>query len=96
MLKKLLLALVLFGAVTAGLLCTPDTAEARWFRRGYGGYGGYGGYYGPRASFYYGPGYGSYYGGGYYRPYYSGYYGGYYGGYYPPPVYYGSSYYYRW
>jgi len=77
MLKKALVALVLFGALTAGMLFTPNTAEAQRFRRGYYGY------YGPRVGVYYHSGYYSPY---YYRPYY-------YSPYYYPPVYYGPNYY---
>jgi len=92
MLKKALLALMLFVAVGVGVLATPDTAEAQRWRRWGGGW--YAGYYGPRVGVYVGR-YAPFYGYGYYRPYYRGYYAPYYGYYAPPPVvtYYGPTYY---
>jgi len=90
MLKKALLALVLFVTVGFATLTTPSTADARIFgRRGWGGY--YGGYYGS----YYRPYYGGYYGG--YSPYaYGGYYRPYYSGYYAVPYVYGGPVFYGW
>lgn len=87
MFKKALVALVLFAAVTCGMLFTPSSAEARIFGRWRGGYG----YYGP--AYYSAPYYGSYY---YAAP---AYYGGYYHSYYTPSYYaapYYTNYYYGW